>query len=94
MDLMPRGLWRTFAWGLLLSLGMQAHAQEEADDGSSAADAPVEEAPAEEADAESGDDEEIDPELDVQGFDPTADDDFIPSEDIPADTPIDFPTDI
>ena len=36
------------AWGLLLSLGMQAHAQEEAD-GESAADAPVEEAPAEEA---------------------------------------------
>ena len=35
-----------------------------------------------------------DPELDVQGFDPAADDDFIPSEDIPADAPIAFPTDI
>ena len=35
-----------------------------------------------------------DPELDVQGFDPTADDDFVPSEDIPADAPIAFPTDI
>ena len=30
----------------------------------------------------------------MQGFDPTADDDFIPSEDIPADAPIAFPTDI
>lgn len=47
---------------------------------------------------ESGPDDDIepldDPELDVQGFDPTADDDFIPSEDIPADAPIAFPTDI
>ena len=48
--------------------------------------------------AESGPDDDSealdDPELDVQGFDPTADDDFIPSEDIPADAPIAFPTDI
>lgn len=35
-----------------------------------------------------------DPELDLQGFDPSADDDFVPSEDIPADAPIAFPTDI
>ena len=35
-----------------------------------------------------------DPELDIQGFDPDADDDFIPSEEIPADEPIAFPTDI
>ena len=48
--------------------------------------------------AESGPDDDSepldDPELDVQGFDPAADDDFIPSEDIPADAPIAFPTDI
>lgn len=47
---------------------------------------------------ESGPDDDSEPlddsELDVQGFDPTADDDFIPSEDIPADAPIAFPTDI
>jgi len=48
------------------------------------------ESPAEDAEAELPDD----PELDVQGFDPTADDDFVPSEDIPADAPIAFPTDI
>ena len=35
-----------------------------------------------------------DPLLDAQGFDPNDDDDFIPSEDIPADAPIAFPTDI
>ena len=40
------------------------------------------------------DDSEFDAELDAQGFDPNADDDFIPSEEIPADEPIAFPTDI
>lgn len=35
-----------------------------------------------------------DPDLDLQGFDPNADDDFIPTEQIPSDVPIDFPTDI
>ena len=48
--------------------------------------------------ADSGPDDDREPlddsELDVQGFDPAADDDFSPSEDIPADAPIAFPTDI
>lgn len=40
-------------------------------------------------------DEEIDEEgLDVQGFEPEDDDDFVPTEDIPADQSIPFPTDI
>jgi hypothetical protein len=48
-----------------------------------------------EAEAPEAEDDLIeDPELDAQGFDPTADDDFVPSEDIPADAPIAFPTDI
>ena len=46
--------------------------------------------------SEASDDIELldDPELDAQGFDPNADDDFVPSEEIPADEPIAFPTDI
>lgn len=65
--------------------------QDDPADTSSGSEAATEaEAPA--ADVE--DDLIEDPELDVQGFDPTADDDFVPSEDIPADAPIAFPTDI
>ncbi len=60
-------------------------------------EAPDTEASAEQVDEPAAsDDTELldDPELDMQGFDPTADDDFIPSEEIPADEPIAFPTDI
>ena len=88
MVLMPKGLRRAIACGLLLQLGLLAHAQDAADE-EAEAETPVEEA-ADDVEAE----DEFDPELDTQGFDPTADDDFVPSEDIPADTPIDFPTDI
>ncbi len=88
MVLMPKGLRRAIACGLLLHLGFLAHAQDAADD-EAEGETPVEEA-ADDVEAE----DEFDPELDAQGFDPTADDDFVPSEDIPADTPIDFPTDI
>ena len=88
-DVMPEGLFRALACAVLIQLGMLAHAQEDA------ADEPEPETPAEEAAADdAGMDEELDSELDTQGFDPTADDDFVPSEDIPADAPIDFPTDI
>jgi hypothetical protein len=72
-----------------MQLGMLAHAQEDAADDPEP-ETPVEEAVADDTEAE----KELDPELDAQGFDPTADDDFVPSEDIPADAPIDFPTDI
>ncbi len=86
---MRKWLRRVATFGLLLHLGMLAHAQDDAAE-EPEAEAPVEEAPADDAEAEDA----FDPELDTQGFDPTADDDFVPSEDIPADTPIDFPTDI
>jgi hypothetical protein len=88
MVLMPKGLHRAIACGLLLSLSVPAYSQEDADD-ETGTESPVE---TEEVEADS--EEEFDPELDEQGFDPTADDDFVPSEDIPADAPIDFPTDI
>lgn len=78
------------ATALLLLLGSVAFAQEEAE-----SEAPVSEPAAEEAAEDETTIEGIDDaELDAQGFDPAADDDFIPSEDIPADAPIDFPTDI
>jgi hypothetical protein len=91
--------WRPGLAGMLLVLLSAAGlAQDEA--GQSSDDetaAPTEseaaardESPADDAEAELAED----PELDVQGFDPTADDDFVPSEDIPADAPIAFPTDI
>lgn len=67
-----------------------------AQDDNSEQEAPDTEVTAEADESDASDDIELldDPELDVQGFDPTADDDFIPSEEIPADEPISFPTDI
>ncbi len=79
-------------------LAMSAWAQE-----SEPADEPQDEAAqdepavvaAEEADDSASDDAEIDdPELDEQGYDPTEEEDFRPSEDIRADESIAFPTDI
>ena len=87
MLLKPTDLQRGLAVALLVLSGSLVFAQEEAEP---EAETVAEEAPAEEEAEELLDD----PELDTQGFDPTADDDFIPSEDIPADAPIDFPTDI
>ncbi|MEM8816636.1 MAG: hypothetical protein AAFX56_11475 [Pseudomonadota bacterium] len=93
---------RSFPGRLLLVLSLfaawlsLAYAQEEAEEASPAADseatADTEAAPSEED--SSADDLLDDPLLDAQGFDPNDDDDFIPSEDIPADAPIAFPTDI
>ena len=59
-------------------------------------EAPDTEVSTEPDESEANDEVEVfdDPELDAQGFDPTADDDFVPSEEIPADEPISFPTDI
>ena len=85
---MPQGL----AVALLLLLGSLAFAQDDARSQSEAAE--PEQAAEEAADEQDALDEFDDPDLDEQGFDPTADDDFIPSEDIPAGAPIDFPTDI
>ena len=67
-----------------------------AQDDRSEQEAPATEASAEPDESAASDDIELldDPELDAQGFDPNADDDFIPSEEIPADEPIAFPTDI
>ena len=81
----------TLLAGLAL-LAAPAVAQED----SSEQETPDTEVSAEADEPEASDDSELldDPELDVQGFDPTDDDDFIPSEDIPADEPIAFPTDI
>ena len=66
------------------------------DDQSPDDEADAAETAAEADESASSDDVDLldDPELDIQGFDPDADDDFIPSEDIPADEPIAFPTDI
>jgi hypothetical protein len=65
------------------------------------ADAPAEpdpaatESPETEEAADDVADEAIDEQgLDVQGFEPEDDDDFVPTEDIPADQSIPFPTDI
>jgi len=91
--------WRPGLAGMLLVLLSAAGlAQDEAgQSGDDRTAAPTEseaaaqdESPADDAESELTED----PELDVQGFDPTADDDFVPSEDIPADAPIAFPTDI
>ena len=78
------------ATALLLLLGSVAFAQEETGSEAPEGEPAAEEAAEEETTIEGIDDAE----LDAQGFDPAADDDFIPSEDIPADAPIDFPTDI
>ena len=78
------------ATALLLLLGSVAFAQEEAESEAPESEPAAEEAAEDETTIEGIDDAE----LDAQGFDPAADDDFIPSEDIPADAPIDFPTDI
>jgi len=94
--LLPTSTYRLLPALLLGTLLAAAHAQEE----EATPDNPDETA---ETDADSPDtppdDEELDlgpedPLLDAQGFDPNDDDDFIPSEDIPADAPIAFPTDI
>ena len=87
---------RGFALTLLLvaSIGFaqeEPEAAEEAGESGTEAAAETEEETAEDADDLL---DLEDPDLDVQGFDPTADDDFVPSEEIPADAPIDFPTDI
>lgn len=92
MLLTPTVVSRGLAVALLLLLGSLAFAQDDAASQSEAAE--PEPAAEEAADGQDALDELDDPELDAQGFDPTADDDFIPSEDIPADAPIDFPTDI
>lgn len=87
MQLKPTDLRHCLAAALLALLGSLAFAQDDSD-------AEPEQA-AEEASAEADAVDALDdPELDAQGFDPTADDDFVPSEDIPADAPIAFPTDI
>lgn len=78
------------ATALLLLLGSVAFAQEEAESEAPESEPAAEGAAEDETTIEGIDDAE----LDAQGFDPAADDDFIPSEDIPADAPIDFPTDI
>ncbi len=90
---------------LLLFLLATAFAQQAGDEPPASEEGPAEaasaadaEAVAEEGAATEEEDDPLldleDPELDMQGFDPTADDDFVPSEDIPADAPIAFPTDI
>lgn len=83
-------LRQSLAAALLVLLASVVFAQEDAESEAADAETVAEEAPLEEEAIDGIDDTE----LDTQGFDPTADDDFIPSEDIPADAPIDFPTDI
>ncbi len=80
--------WRNLAPVLLLLLTFPLYAQDESAGGADEADAAEDE--------QAVVDEPLidDDELDEQGFDPAADDDFIPSEDISADAPIAFPTDI
>ncbi len=88
-----RGFALTFL--LVASIGF---AQEEPEAAEEAGESGTEAAAAETEDETAEDADDLldleDPDLDVQGFDPTADDDFVPSEEIPADAPIDFPTDI
>ena len=88
-------LRRLLALATLLLASMVVLAQDDAEDENGEA-AGADAAETEEAPAEEEDDllDLEDPDLDMQGFDPTADDDFIPTEEIPADQPIDFPTDI
>ena len=98
MAVCPTSWWRGLAGMLLVLLSAAGLAQDEAgQSGDDETAVPTEseaaaqdENPPEDAEAELLED----PELDAQGFDPTADDDFVPSEDIPADAPIAFPTDI
>jgi hypothetical protein len=90
MLMKPTDLRQGLAAALLVLLAPVALAQEQAESDAEDAEPVAEEAPIEEQAIEGIEDAE----LDTQGFDPTADDDFIPSEDIPADAPIDFPTDI
>ena len=93
--LLPTSTYRLLSVLLLGTLLAAANAQEEEetpdnpDDTAETAEDSSDTPPAEETDL--GPD---DPLLDVQGFDPNDDDDFVPSEDIPADAPIAFPTDI
>ncbi len=96
MLLKSTDLNRGLAAVLLVLLASLAFAQDDTQTQSEADAEPVVEDAAAEADASDETDDPLldDPELDVQGFDPTADDDFVPSEDIPADAPIAFPTDI
>lgn len=83
-------LRQSLAAASLVLLAPVVFAQEDAESEAADAEPVAEEAQLEEEAIDGIDDTE----LDTQGFDPTADDDFIPSEDIPADAPIDFPTDI
>lgn len=88
-------LRRLLVLATMLLVSMVVLAQDNAED-ENGESAETEAAVTEEAPEEEEDDllDLEDPELDMQGFDPTADDDFIPTEEIPADQPIDFPTDI
>jgi len=91
--------WRPGLAGMLLVLlsaaGLAQDESARSGDDDTAAPTESEAAAQDESPADDAEPELIeDPELDVQGFDPTADDDFVPSEDIPADAPIAFPTDI
>ena len=88
--------WRLLPVLLLGTLLATADAQEEEPATTSSDE--TEETPADSAETQTpADESELgpdDPLLDTQGFDPNDDDDFVPSEDIPADAPIAFPTDI
>ena len=58
-------------------------------------DAPEDEPAIEEQEDDTASEEEIDESgLDAQGFEEEDDDDFVPTEDIPTDQSIPFPTDI
>ena len=57
-------------------------------------DPPDDEAGIEEAEADEPAESVDESGLDVQGFESSDDDDFVPTEDIPADQSIPFPTDI
>ncbi len=96
--LLPSLTYRLLPVLLLGTLLAAANAQEEEATPDTPAPDDTAEA-AEESPETPADDDELDlgpddPLLDAQGFDPNDDDDFVPSEDIPADAPIAFPTDI
>ena len=88
--------WRLLPALLFATLLAAASAQEE--EAATASPEDAAETPEDTRETPPADDEfdfgPDDPLLDAQGFDPNDDDDFIPSEDIPADAPIAFPTDI
>lgn len=89
---------------LTISLALMAPVYAQENEAAADVDAGAEQQSAEESssvvdetadEAEAIDDPELDDlELDEQGFDPTEEDDFRPSEDIQSDKSIAFPTDI